>query len=301
MGDRLDAKDYLVVIGAPKCGTTSLATWLSRLPDAAMAKSKETLFFTDYPARQWSGPGAGFTANAAVSEADFRAEFDHAPDAGLRIEASTDNMSCPAACARIAAFAARDDVRSLKVVAVLRDPIDRIVSEFEHTLRLGWQKPDLMASLKAEPDRVAEGWHPLFHHVDRSRYATQLAPFKAAFGEDLMIVDFHRISALDTLARLAAFAGRGDAELPAGLERQNARTVYARPRAETVLRNARAASAARAIVPRALRARVRAMLRGAPQSRYAPTPDERAFMTDLLRDDIERCRADPDIPTDHWR
>lgn len=296
----MDGKDYLVIIGAPKCATSALASWLECLPDAALTRRKETLFFTDYPARRWVGPGSGHADGGSRDDTAFRAQFDHAPEAGLRIEASTDNLSCDIACARMKAFAERDDVRSLKVVAVLRDPVERIVSEFEHTLRLGWQKPDLMASLKAEARRKADGWHPMFHHVARSSYAAQLAPYKAAFGRDLLILDYHGLSEPETLPRLAAFAGRGDADMPEQMERQNTRAVHVRPQAEGVLRNRGALTVARALVPKGLRPRIRALLRGKPVARYVPTDAEHAFMRDALGADMALCAADPDIPTDNW-
>lgn len=293
--------DYLIIIGAPKCGTSSLAAWLGALPDAALAKGKETLYFTDYTERDWVGPGALFITDAAQGDAGFEAEFAHAPDATLRIEGSTDNLSAPGALERIQAFAARDDVASVKLVAVLRDPVERIVSEYEHTLKMGWQTKSLMASLKAEPDRIRDRWQPLFYHVTRTRYAEQLAPFRAAFGEDLLILDFHEINAPETLPRLAAFAGRGDGPLPERLEQRNARAVYARPQAVGALRNKGLLAVARALLPKGVRPWLRGLLRGKPMDRYEPSPDETRFILDALADDIAACVADPEIPTDHWR
>lgn len=296
----LDGKDYVIILGAPKCATTSVAFRLAALPDTALARRRETLFFTDYADRRWQGPGADFVEGAARDETAFRACFAHAPEAGLRVESSTDNLSCAVACDRIAAFRDRDDVRSLKVLAIVRDPVERIVSEFEHTLRYGWQGADLMASLRAETRRIEEGWHPLFHHVRRSSYATQLAPFRAAFGDDLLILDYHRIKAPETLERLTAFAGRPGADTSDGLRPLNARRVYARPRTEKAIQNPRARALARTLVPRGLRDRVRALLRGKPRPRYAASAEERAFMLDALGEDIAACVADPAIPTDHW-
>jgi hypothetical protein len=296
----LDGKDYLIILGAPKCATTSVAFWLGALPDTAIARRRETLFFTDYPDRRWQGPGAGFVDGAARDDTAFRACFAHAPDAGLRVESSTDNLSCAVTCDRIAAFRARDDVRSVKVLAITRDPVERIVSEFEHTLRLGWQSADLMASLRAERQRTEDGWHPLFQHVRRSSYASQLAPFKEAFGDDLLILDYHRIKTPETLERLTAFAGRAGADTAAGLKQFNARRVYARPRTEQAIQNPRARAIARALVPKGLRDGVRSILRGKPRQRHEARAEERAFILDALRDEIAACVADPAIPTGNW-
>ncbi len=296
----MDGKDYLILVGAPKCGTTSLASWLARLPDTALSRMKESMYFTDFRQRRWSGPGGDPASNAPVDEASFRALFDHAPEAGLRIEASTDNLSSAVACDRIAAFAQRDDVGSVKVVAVLRDPVERIVSEYEHTLRFGWQSGSLMASLEAEPARTEKGWHPLFYHVARSRYATQLARYREAFGDGLLILDYHRLGEAETLARLAAFAGRSADDAAEGLPHANARRVHARPRAQTLLKNRTLLSLGRSAVPRSLRPRVRQMVTCKPLERYRPSEDELRFMLDALAEEIAACRDDPAIPTDNW-
>jgi hypothetical protein len=273
---------------------------MSEMDDTAVARSKETLFFTDYTDRAWTGPGADFAASGAGNEAAFRANFEHALDAGLRVEASTDNLSCPVACERISEFAARQDVKSLKVLAILRDPVDRIISEFEHTLKLGWQRPDLMASLRAEERRVREGWHPLFRHVMRSRYGSQLKPFRAAFGDNLLILDYHRLNEPESFRKIACFIGRDEKGLSRKIPRVNARAVHARPRAQQLLRNDKLRAAAKMIVPKGMRAGIRSMIRGRQLERYVPTKEERNFITGALAEEIAACRNDPEIPTDRW-
>ncbi len=297
----MDGKDYLIVLGAPKCGTTSLAAWLAQLPDTALSRTKETMFFTDFAGRSWSGPGAGFAEAIPVKDAEFRAQFAHAPDAGLRIEASTDNLSCAAAWARIKAFSERDEVASVRLVAILRDPVERIVSEFEHTLRFGWQPNDFTASLRAEKERRDAGWHPLFGHIFRSRYYEQLERFRSVFPRDqLLVLDYHELGDARTLARLAAFAGRDATDIDPQLARKNAREVHARPRSKQLLKNQTALKLARSFTPKPLRARVRRIVSGPQVARIEPHEVDRAYILRALRVDVRNCIGDPDIPTSHW-
>ena len=299
-GDSGMSKNYLILVGAPKCGTTTIASWLGGLPDVVLTGNKETLYFTDFADRDWGGPDPTFAHWAATGPKEFEAEFAADPDASLRIEASTDNMCCPAAAENIARFADRADVGTVWVLALLRDPVDRIVSEFEHTLRLGWQRGSLMTSLHAEADRIAKGWPPLFWHVTRSRYAAQLARYRDLFGARLRIVDFHRIGDQDERASLLRWIGRGDDATEAPLEHQNQRVVLARPGAVGLLRNARLASLGRALVPKTLRPAVRRLVTGPPVERYRPSPEEIDFIVRALKGDIDACIAAPDIPTQHW-
>jgi hypothetical protein len=296
----MNGKRYLILLGAPKCATTSLAAWLERFPDAAKSKHKETLFFTGYGAMEWSGPGAHFNRNAPGTEEEFAALFAHRPDADLRIEASTDNLSSDLALEAIQRFAARSDVRSVKLLAVTRDPVQRIVSEYEHTLRLGWQTGDLMGSLRSEEKRRAARWHPMFYHVHRTRYASQIDRFRAAFGSELKVVDYHQLSSPEVLAGIASFAGLDPSNLPEDLGHRNARKVYERPALERRLTKSPLRKRLRRFVPPAVRARVRSLVQGAPLERYTPTDAEIAAILDALRSEIDACVADPDIQTQHW-
>jgi hypothetical protein len=297
----LDGKDYLVILGAPKCGTTSLSAWMQTWPGTVVARRKETLWFTDYAERSWAGPsGPGFADGAPRDPGGFSAQFAADPDAPLRVDASTDNLSAPGACDRIRAFADRPDVGRVRLVAVLRDPVDRIVSEFEHTLKIGLQGRNLMRSLQREDARRAAGWIPLFHHVARTRYHSGLAPFRAAFRDDLLIVDYHRLGERETRDRLARFAWQDPARLPGSLERHNVRKVYARPQFENALNRSPFARAVRLVVPKSLRPRLRALLRGPEMGRYMANERERRFILAALHDEIAACVADPDLPTDRW-
>lgn len=292
--------DYLFLLGAPKSGTTSVAHWLGELEGSVLARRKETLYFTDYACRTWTGPGAGYASGAPRSIDEFFDQFSDKPDARLRIEASTDTLSHRDSCKRLLAFRDRPDVGSVRIVAILRDPIERIVSEFEHTLKYGWQKPDLLASLQQEDARRRAGWHPLFYHVFRSRYAEQLGVFQEAFGPDLRIVDYKALADPGAMDELAQFAGRPQRAVPIQIPSRNAREVYARPRLQRFVCNETARRIARAVIPQPMRDCVRSRLRGPSVDRIEPNAAEITFIMSRLRADIQACVDSPEIPTDSW-
>ena len=296
----MERKNYLMMLGAPKCGTTSLSAWLGEQPYAALAQTKETLYFTDFAEHSWHGPSADFAARRPATVEAFDAEFHHKPEADLRIEASTDNLSCVAAAQNIARFAQRDDVGEVWLVIVLRDPIARIVSEYEHTLRMGWQSGSLMQSLQAEPERTAQNYHPLFRHVDRSSYATQIARYKALFGDRVLVLDFHQIRELAERRRVVEWMGYADAGGPAEMQHRNERSVVARPGTVGLLENETLQMLGRVVFPKALRPAVRRWITGGQVERYTPTAAETDFMRAALQDEITACVEDPDIPTENW-
>lgn len=298
-GDLVERKNYLIMLGAPKCGTTSLATWLGEQPYAAVSREKETLYFTDFAERSWQGPGAHFAENRPLSIEAFDAEYVAKPQAELRIEASTDNLSCPAAVENIARFVERDNVGKFWLIAILRDPVERIISEYEHTLRLGWQTGSLLSSLEIESERARKGFNPLFRHVERSRYFSQLSRYRAIFGNQLLILDFHRIAEAGERRRMLNWMGYTD-EAASDLQHSNKRRVVARPGTVGLLRNEGLVKLGRTIFPKSTRPIVRKWITGGNVGRYAARDEEIKFIRNSLENEIGACVEANDIPTDNW-
>ena len=298
----MTSRDYLIIAGVPKSGTTSIAEFLGQLPDVAVARTKETGYFTDFDTRSWVGPGIGFAQSLIHDDAAFEQEFSDKPDARLRVEASTDNLWCPGTAERIRAFSKREHVGAVRIAMIFRDPIKRIVSEYEHTLRLGWQTGSLLSSLQAEAKRLEQGWHPLFLHVTRSRYASQLKAYRSAFlAEQLLILDYHLLGTeKDWTNDLLDFIKiERPSEMPE-VGRENQRYVSTKPLITKGLKSDLVHELGRTLVPQKYRSAIRAAITPKSQPRYQPSEEELAFIRDALADEIAACRADPSIPTDHW-
>lgn len=186
---------YLFIIGSPKAGTTSLARWLDQRPDMVLGAEKEPRYFTDFAAQTWAGPGSdAFHATLLRNEAEYFDNFSETKTGKQRgngawaIDGSTDYLWCQAAAENIKSFAKSNPV---KLICILRDPIDRALSEFNHTLRDRMENLDLKASLEQEQMRMDKGWQPLFYHLRRSTCLADLERFHGHFGEDLLILGFH--------------------------------------------------------------------------------------------------------------
>lgn len=106
-----------LICGAQKAGTTALFGALRAHPDVCMSKPKETEFFNWRYRRGWSW---------------FRTHFDHYDGETAIGEASTRTMPTAEAPARIA-----ERIPEVKLVFVLRDPIERAYSAFWYYLTQG--------------------------------------------------------------------------------------------------------------------------------------------------------------------
>ena len=199
----------VVVIGAMKCGTTSLHAYLDLHPQVAMSRPKELNFFF--------GPAVGdaeenWTAgNWHRGEQWYRAHFE--PTARVRGEASPGytSPSHPEVAGRMASL-----IPDARLVYAVRDPVDRAVSQYWHHRREG--------SETREPGEAL--LDPGSQYVARGRYAERLAPFLAegAFAGRITVVaqEDLRDEPRATVRRLFADLGIDDHWSPAMAERRNA-------------------------------------------------------------------------------
>ncbi len=149
--------DFLV-IGAQKAGTSSLFKYLAEHPDVARPVQKEIAFFSlNY------GRGLGW----------YRAHFPSRRSDRMAFEATPHYLFCPEVPPRVVA-----QLPEVKAIAVLRDPIDRAVSQYWHMRRRAFESREMQDALLA-PESLASPAHcdpPVLRHsyVARGYYAEQL-------------------------------------------------------------------------------------------------------------------------------
>ena len=127
------------LIGAPKCGTTSLATWLAEHPQVFMCSPKEPFFFcTDIAAHR-----------AARAWPEYCRLFDGAAGACAVGEASTSYIR-----SRVAVPEILERLPHARFVVCLRNPVEMIASVHAQMLRgVREDIPDLGTALALEPAR----------------------------------------------------------------------------------------------------------------------------------------------------
>ena len=165
--------DFLV-IGAPKAGTTALHAALRQHPDVFTTSPKEPKHWLcdDAPPPAWGGPGDKHSQQEWVWRADDYARlFEGAPAHQVRGESTPFYLWSRSAHRRIAE--ALPDVR---LVAVVRDPVDRAYSNWMHLWSDGLEpEADFRTAFGLEPERVRAGWAPFWRYQELGRYGEQLA------------------------------------------------------------------------------------------------------------------------------
>ena len=148
----------LVVVGAMRSGTTSLFRALADHPDVYMHESKELRFFDEHYARglEW-----------------YAAQFAGEANAEIVGEATPNYLYDSDAIKRLAS-----DLPEVRVLVVLRSPVDRAYSHFQMLRARGREERTWERVVDEEIDSDRLGV------IDRSRYAYQLERMYAILPRD---------------------------------------------------------------------------------------------------------------------
>jgi hypothetical protein len=212
--------DFLI-LGAQKAATTALYAYLRWHPGITGPSWKEVSYFD----RHYARGEAWYRANLPALPRQWLAERRHGrrPLVG---EASPSYLFHPLAPTRVAAL-----IPSAQLIAVLRNPVDRAFSHYQHEVALGREPLAFEDALDREEERMrgevarmirdaSYFSHAWWNHtyVARGRYAEQLERWFAVFPREQLLVLFSEElleRPAETYARVLEFLGADRYELPA--------------------------------------------------------------------------------------
>lgn len=162
-----------LLIGAPKAGTTSLYRYLSEHPQIYMSPMKAPNFFAlEGEALNYQGP-RDHTKNYITDLKNYCSLFDGVVNETAIGEASPWYLYMPKSSERIHHY-----IPNVKLIAVLRNPVDRAYSQFlSHVQRDFEPLNDFAQALDAEKDRIEDNWSPRWFYKERGFYYRQLKPY----------------------------------------------------------------------------------------------------------------------------
>ena len=196
------------ISGAPKAGTTALHVALARHPSLYMSAVKEPKFFlTDGPPPTKGGPGDVQTYREHVwRRDDYEALFDPAPAGTLRGESTPFYLYDRDAQRRIRAL-----IPDAKLIAILRDPVERAHSNWTHLWSAGLDPiSDFVLACAEEERRIAAGWADFWRYTALGRYGEQLEHLYTMFPPEHVLVFRYRAlieNPAQVLDRICGFLG----------------------------------------------------------------------------------------------
>ena len=178
-----------LICGGQRCGTTSLYRALAAHPAILKAVLHKGVHYFD--TNYHRGP-AWYRAHFPLRDTVGRVAARYGVP-GQVFESSPYYLYHPHAPSRIAA-----DLPGVKLVVLVRDPVERAYSQHAHEVARGFERePDVERALAAEPSRMAgevarmrvEPWYHSFAHQhlayrERGEYVTFLRRLEQLVGRD---------------------------------------------------------------------------------------------------------------------
>jgi hypothetical protein len=223
-----------VVVGAAKAGTTALFEYLRTHPEIALPREKETGFFVrselyergwDWYARSFlddlpDGKKYGEVSPAYMWGTPHSGKPLHAP------RALPPSPQPPGVLERIVPERIAEAVPRVKVICVLRDPVERAISHYQMSVLWGWERRNLDSAMTEllVPDQleVSRRWITGTNwYVTLGEYGRILTPYFDVFPSEQVLVIFSRdllTRREDVVRNLLAFIGVDHTWLPPNLD-----------------------------------------------------------------------------------
>jgi len=132
-----------LILGAMRCGTTSLYRYLCEHPRIVSATRKEVHFFDHNYLSGWEWYVRHFVSR-----------FEKLPDKAHPLRRLTGEASPSYMLNPLAAQRASRHLPNAKIIAILRNPVDRAASHYQHGLRRKYEPLSFAEALDREQERI---------------------------------------------------------------------------------------------------------------------------------------------------
>lgn len=292
-----------LVIGAAKAGTTALWHCLRQHPELYMSPHKEPRFFALYGRPvNFRGPGDMTRFNFVTDLEAYQRLF-----AGVRDEKAIGEVSPWYMYVESAAPAIRKLLPDIRLVAILRDPVERAFSNYLHAVNEGLEPlPTFREAMDAEAARIRDNWSPRFHYKSKGLYYRQLRHYLEYFdrGQLRIYLYEHLVNEPEALfADLFEFLGVEPMfRVDAGERHNESRAPRSRAVKHVLEQRNIVRQGAKLLVPGPLRAGIRKGLH-ALNTRAKPklSRRDRKDLIEIYRDDITDLEAFLECDLSGWK
>lgn len=296
----------LFIVGAPKCGTTSLYEYLRRQPQIFFPHNQDTLGRAKEPSHFC--PELEITARYSIKDRDeYLALYRGSEDAVWRGDASTNYLISEVAPASIKQLS--PDAR---ILVMLRPPVDMMHSYHSELVRHGHEDIlDFYEAVAASADRrnglripPRTGVPKCLDYFAISRFAPQVERYLRVFGRDavkIVLLEDMAAAPEETLRGILEFLGLAEPVL------DEFRVYNETPRhgrlerfVTRVYAHASVKRLTQTLLPYEARRRVLALLRRTERRAARVDPRDEA-LRQSCREDVDRLSALIGRDLSHWQ
>lgn len=173
---------HFLIVGAEKAGTTSLHDYINQHPEVAESHRKEIQYFSRYFYRSYDWYRAHFPLRARLTDK-------------ICGEASPYYLFHPYAAERI-----HGTLPEVRIIMLLREPVARSVSQYQHEVSKGRERLSIAEAFRAEESRTAGELermrsplylpfnHEHFSYKRKSEYCEQVNRYLRVFPREQLLI-----------------------------------------------------------------------------------------------------------------
>lgn len=287
-----------IIPGAGKSGTSAVAAYLSQHPDIFISKPKEPTFFTYAETPPVFGSPDKFHTQIICDPYQYKAIFLKSGKCKAIGEASTYYLALPdKTIENIKRFI--PDYELLKIIIMLRNPIERAFSNYMMFAMNGWEELSFRKAIsdKVISDRLAQGWSPSYDYLGEGMYSEQVRAYLNVFQNvRVYLYDDLQRDPMGLLSALFSFLGVDKTFVPNISLKIN---VSGLPKSKLIQRILSTDNPVRKLAKSTLRlmatdyqrAMIKERLRSANLRRAEILPEDRAYLLEYYRSDIGELAA----------
>lgn len=281
-----------LIIGAAKAGTTALYSYLKQHPQIYMSPNKEPHFFA------FEGENVNFGGTAGDQEwlnrfaitdiQTYRLQFQGVSKQIAIGEASALYLYIPKAVERIHHY-----IPDVKLLAILRNPVERAYSAFLYQIRDDLEPiTDFAQALREETTRIHNNWVPIYYYQQMGFYYTQMKRYFDTFDRAQIRVYLYEDFTTNTISILQdifRFLGVDDTFAPDVSLRHNVSGIPRNKALHTFLGQEHhpIKTILKPLLPKELRRRVMLILQNRNLDKPPSLPPElRRQLIEVYREDI---------------
>lgn len=274
------------IVGAVKCGTTSLYAYLSQHPEVFMSPVKEPHFFAPF---EYKSQFDNFVA-PILDPGNYQRLFAGA-HAGVHKaigEASPSYLCNADTPARIKAR-----IRNPRIVISLRNPVQRAFSHYLMEYHRGRETLPFREAIVADEARAEKGWGVSFQYVDLGLYSNQVKRYIDTFGRERVLVILFEDMTTDpqaVMSRVATFLGVDATAFPEQtfLEVHNKFEASRGLIARSILHSRVVRLWSRRLLPKSTRVALRNSFLVKPEDRPVLSDEMRMLLSARFADDVRQ-------------
>lgn len=210
-----------LVIGTAKGGTTALCHYLEEHPQIYFSPQKEPRFFgLEGEKIDFQGPGDLTRFRYVTDIETYQALFKNVTNEIAIGEGSTWYLYLPKSAERI-----RHYIPHVKLIIMLRDPVERAYSNFSGLRREGVEPLDDFTQVMAvEEERIRNNWSPTWHYKQKGFYYSQVKRYFDLFDRSqikIYLYDDFKVNSQSVVQDIYRFLGVDDTWIPNTSQKHN--------------------------------------------------------------------------------